>query len=219
MSGLVRDFIVGYAEDFANEYAQENFQPVIDPYYARVGPQKKKVRRELPAELFSKQERKRFKTLQSKSWTHDRSMCGCCCWTECIGWAPVFSIIPVVGPIIMYMIHNSLVTYAERNLYNNRLPTGLKTKLLANITFDLCITLVPVLGALFSWLNGCSTRNTALIYNDLVEKRMKQVPQYQQAQTQQAQTQQAQAQQVPQYRTQQQAPAQQVPQYRTQQYR
>ncbi|SCV16735.1 uncharacterized protein CGFF_05398 [Nakaseomyces glabratus] len=171
MSGLVRDFIVGYAEDFANEYAQENFQPVIDPYYARVGPQKKKVRRELPAELFSKQERKRFKTLQSKSWTHDR------------------------------------------------LPTGLKTKLLANITFDLCITLVPVLGALFSWLNGCSTRNTALIYNDLVEKRMKQVPQYQQAQAQQAQTQQAQAQQVPQYRTQQQAPAQQVPQYRTQQYR
>lgn len=172
MSGLVRDFVVGYLEDSANDYAHENFQPVVDPYYERVGPKKTKVRRQLPEQYFSKAERRTWKKIQSKSWSHDRSMCGCCCWTECIGWAPVFSILPVIGPIIMYMIHNSLVNYANRNVYHNRMPHGLRAKLYANITFDLCITMIPVLGFVFSWLNGCSTRNAALIYNNLVQSRV-----------------------------------------------
>lgn len=164
MSGFIQSTVMGLAqgmaEDKANEYAAENFQFTKDPYYVKL-PNGDLKRRKLP-EYCTKQESKNWKKLQTKAWTHDKSMCGCCCWTECIGWVPLLAIIPVIGPGIMYTIHNSLIKFADRKF---NLPIELKVKMHSNIAIDLVISLVPLLGVFFSWLNACSTRNAALVYN------------------------------------------------------
>lgn len=160
VSGLLTDLGVGILEDEANDFASEHFQPTKDPFYEKL-PNGKQVRRRLP-DYCTKQESKAWKNLQNKAWSHDRSLCGCCCWTECVGWAPVLAIVPVIGPALMYWVHGKLVDYANKQ-YN--LPAELLVKLHGNIGIDLAISLIPILGVLFAWLHASSTRNCALIYN------------------------------------------------------
>lgn len=67
----------------------------------------------------------------------------------------------------MFAIHGRLVTIADQEF---KLPTKLVAKMNGNIAFDLLISLPPIIGSLFSWLNGCSTRNAALLHTYLVKK-------------------------------------------------
>lgn len=201
MSGIVNGVLASVGQSFlegkANEFAEEHFQPTKDPFYETL-PNGKRVRRRLP-DYCTKQESKVWKNLQNKAWSHDKSLCGCCCWTECIGWAPVLAIIPVIGPALMYWVHGKLVTYADKH-YN--LPAELLVKLHGNIGLDLAISLVPILGILFAWLHASSTRNCAMIYNYVsqrafekaeMEKKV-QMQAQRNAQVQQSYQQQAQAQ-------------------------
>lgn len=174
MSGLIKSAIEGLGQDYltdkANEYAEEHFQPTKNPYYETIklpNGEIKEIRRKLPKDLFSKKESKAWKSVQNKAWSHDRSMCGCCCWTDTIGWAPLLALIPVIGPALMYSIHNKLITYADKEFH---LPVEVKAKMHGNIMVDLCISLVPILGTLFSWLHTCSTRNAAIVYNFVVKR-------------------------------------------------
>ncbi|CCC72071.1 hypothetical protein NCAS_0J00920 [Naumovozyma castellii] len=172
MSGFVENTVLGFGKDYLQEQAQEyaagHFQPVRDPYYTKDGDKEVKLR--LPESLFSKKDRKHWKQLQNKAWMHDKSMCGCCCWTETIGWAPLLSILPVIGPVLMYWVHNKLIESADDKFH---LSNDLKLKMHGNIILDLCISLVPILGVVFAWLHACSTRNCAMIYNFVVEREIK----------------------------------------------
>lgn len=178
MSNLILSIVEGLGEDYlvdkANEYAEEHFQPVKDPFYEKIklpNGETKEIRRKLPKDLFGKKESKAWKSIQNRAWMHDRSMCGCCCWTDTIGWAPLLALLPLIGPGIMYLIHNKLITQADKSF---RLPLELKAKMHGNIMVDLCISLVPILGTLFSWLHACSTRNAAMVYNYIVQRALEQ---------------------------------------------
>lgn len=164
MSGIVGGFFQSLGQDWlqdkANEYAEEHFQPTKDPYYEEL-PNGKRVKRRLP-DYCSKQESKAYKKLQNQAWSHDKGICGSCCWSQCIGWAPMLSILPIIGPAIMYSIHGKMV---DRVKVQFDLPKELVVKMHANIGIDLAIALVPVLGIIFSWMNACSTRNCAMVYN------------------------------------------------------
>lgn len=166
-------------QDRATDFAATHFQPTKDPYYETL-PTGKKVRRRLP-DYCTKQESKAWKNIQNKAWSHDRSMCGCCCWTECVGWAPILAIIPVIGPALMYWVHGKLVTYADKQ-YN--LPADLLVKLHANIGLDLAISLIPILGIIFAWLHASSTRNCAMIYNFVSQRALEKVDMEKKAQMQ-----------------------------------
>lgn len=199
MSDYVSGLLTSWGQDFlqekATEVAEEKFQPTKDPFYQKL-PNGKQVRRRLP-DCCTKQESKVWKSLQNKAWSHDRSMCGCCCWTECVGWAPIMAIIPVIGPALMYWVHGKLIKYADKHYH---LPPELLVKLHGNIGLDLAISLIPILGVLFAWLHASSTRNCAMIYNyvskrayekETMEQRQRQLKEQQAAQNAQAQAQQA----------------------------
>ncbi|CCH61186.1 hypothetical protein TBLA_0E01260 [Henningerozyma blattae CBS 6284] len=170
MSGFLKDQIVsagqGFLQDSAVEFAGEHFQPTRDPYYVKIDDEGNRKRLKLP-DYCTKQESKAYKRLQSKAWMHDRSVCGCCCWTDTIGWGPMLSILPVIGPALMYWVHNKLIKQATKDF---ELSGELVAKMHGNIAIDLAISLVPLLGVLFSWLHACSTRNCAMVYNFIVKR-------------------------------------------------
>lgn len=147
------------------EFAGEHFQPTKDPFY-ETEPNGKKHRRKMP-DYVTKEESKHWKSIQNKAWLHDKGLCGCCCWAENIGWAPFLAIFPIIGPALMYSVHSKLIKLADKK-YN--LPPEMKVKMYSNIAIDLCISLVPILGSVFAWLNACSTRNAAMIYNFVCER-------------------------------------------------
>ncbi|CEP61765.1 uncharacterized protein LALA0_S04e00144g [Lachancea lanzarotensis] len=169
MTSLVQGFIENLAENYAtdkwNDYAGERFQPTKDPFY-EVSPEGKRKRRKLP-EYCPTREKKLWKKLQNRAWKDDRCLCGCLWLNWGLGLAPMLSIIPTIGPIIMYSVHSKLISMAEKEL---DLPAELVAKMHGNIFLDLLISLPPVLGILFAWMNACSTRNCAMIYNYLAKK-------------------------------------------------
>lgn len=178
MSGLIKSVVEGIGQDLltekATEYAESHFQPTKNPFYEEIrlpNGETKEIRLKLPKDYFTKEDSKAWKSIQNKAWMHDKSLCGCCCWTDTIGWAPLLALIPLIGPMISYSIHNKLITLADKKF---DLPMDLKTKMHGNIVLDLCISLVPILGTLFSWLHTCSTRNAAMIYNFIVQRAMEQ---------------------------------------------
>lgn len=164
MQGLAQD----YATDKWNGYAEVKFQPTRDPFYEKTANGKTR-RRKLP-DYCSQREKKLWKKLQNRAWKDDRCLCGCLWVNWGLGLAPVLSIIPTIGPIIMYMVHSKLISMADKEL---SLPADMIAKLHGNIMLDLLISLPPLLGTLLAWLNACSTRNCALIYNYMAKNATK----------------------------------------------
>ncbi|CAI4046822.1 uncharacterized protein SKDI_12G3570 [Saccharomyces kudriavzevii IFO 1802] len=164
MSGFIQSTLLGlgegYLQDHYEEFAGEHFQPTSDPFY-ETNKDGKRHRRRLPY-YCTKDETKAWKKVQNKAWLHDKSVCGCCCWTNSIGWAPLLALLPVIGPLLMYWVHDKLIELADDRY---KLPTEIKVKMHGNIVIDLLISLVPILGSVFAWLHACSTRNAAIVYN------------------------------------------------------
>lgn len=167
--GIIESALMSIGKDElmnrGQEFAGEHFQPTKDPYYEQT-PDGKKHRRRMP-DYCSKEESKNWKKIQNKAWMHDKGLCGCCCWTENIGWAPFLAIFPVIGPALMYSVHNKLIKLANKK-YD--LPPEMLVKMHTNIVIDLCISLIPILGSVFAWLHACSTRNAAMVYNFVCER-------------------------------------------------
>ncbi|EGW33579.1 uncharacterized protein SPAPADRAFT_60922 [Spathaspora passalidarum NRRL Y-27907] len=144
--------------DYFNDYAEEHFNSV-DPYEDEDG-----NKRKLPADITNKREQKAWKKIQSQAWTHDKCFLGSCgVGMDCgLGLAPiVVFIFPVLGPIMLYLVHARLIRLAQENF---NLPNKLVARLQSNIVIDLVITFPPLIGSFFGWLHGCSTRNAGLIY-------------------------------------------------------
>lgn len=127
-----------------------------DPYYVtlRDGSQKRRK----PPEGLIQEDKNTWHRIVEKAWTHDRCFCGCHIDLG-LGMAPIVCLVPIIGPVFMYTLHARLLTLSE----DLRVPIDMHAKMSANIGFDFLITLVPILGALFSWMNACSTRNAAMI--------------------------------------------------------
>lgn len=146
--------------DFWNDYAQEHIKVGKNPY---TDENDKKLKLKSPYN--TSHEHKLWKKVQKKAWVHDKCFLGSC-WVgmDCgLGLVPVVvALIPAVGPLIMYGLHARLI-HIVSNEYE--LPTKLIAQMESQILIDLLISLPPVIGGLFAWLNGCLTRNAGMIYN------------------------------------------------------
>lgn len=148
------------AMDAFNTYAEEHFNGK-DPYEDENG------KRRLPPSS-TEEERRLWKTVQLKAWTHDKCFMGSCgVGMDCgLGLAPlVVLLFPGIGPLVMYGVHARLIHIATQRMV---LPQKLVAKLELQILMDLLITFPPVIGAFFGWLHGCLTRNAAAIYAYMV---------------------------------------------------
>ncbi|SCV00364.1 LANO_0F06480g1_1 [Lachancea nothofagi CBS 11611] len=172
MTSLIQGFVESLGQDYAtdkwNGYAEARFQPTKDPFYEKM-PNGKKKRRKLP-DFCSQKEKKAWKKLQNRAWKDDRCLCGCLWVNWGLGLAPLLSIIPTIGPIIMYWVHSKLISMADKEL---ALPPEMLAKMHGNIVLDLLISLPPLLGTLLAWMNACSTRNCAMIYNHIAKQATK----------------------------------------------
>lgn len=148
----------GIVQDYWNDYASEKFNkdPFVDE---KTG---KKLR--LPPDITTKEEQKMWLSFQRQAWIHDKCFLGSCgVGMDCgLGLAPFLALFfPVIGPLIMYMVHLNLVHSVNSQLH---IPNKVLAKMEGQIGLDLLLSLPPVLGAFFSWMNLCLTRNAATIY-------------------------------------------------------
>lgn len=157
--GIAQDFAVDTATDKVNEYAEKHVK-TKDPYR---GPDGKKLKLRDNA---TKEEQKEWKWIQKRAWHDDKCFMGCYPVDCGIGWGPIVVAIPCVGPILMYLVHTRLVARAALRFH---LDAKTVAKLNANILFDLILTFPPVIGSLFAWMSGCSTRNAAIIHTEITK--------------------------------------------------
>lgn len=160
--------VPGYdiAVDWINDKAGEKYQ-TKDPYYVEILGKKK--RRKAP-ESCTIEEQKSWKRVKKRAWLDDRNFFGCYPLDFGLGLAPLLALIPVIGPLLMFAVHGRLINIADQQFH---LPDAIIAKMHANVLFDLLISLPPVLGSFFAWMNGCSTRNAALVHTYLVRKEAK----------------------------------------------
>lgn len=172
---FVENFAEGVAKnialDKANEYAVDKFSEFAkervktkDPYrYETPDGKTKKLKLR---ENATKEEQKMWKWVQKRAWLDDKCFMGCYPVDCGIGLGPLAVAIPCIGPLLMYAVHARLITKA--GMYY-KLDSKTVAKLQANILFDLLISIPPFVGSFFTWLNGCSTRNAAIIHTEVTK--------------------------------------------------
>lgn len=167
LKGVAESALQDAAMDKWNEIAAAKFQ-TKDPYRYET-PEGKSKKLKLP-EGATKKDQKMWKWVQRRAWIDDKCFMGCYPIDCGIGLGPIVVAIPVIGPLLMYAVHARLTTRAGQYWH---LDAKTVAKLQANIFFDFLITLPPVIGSFLSWMNGCSTRNAAIIYNQVSKKMVK----------------------------------------------
>lgn len=157
----------GYAEEHLN---------TLDPYQDENG-----NKRRLPKEYTTAKEQKLWKKIQLKAWAHDKCFMGSCgVGMDCgLGWTVILLLIPVVGPLLIYLAHNRLTYILTKEM---RVPNKLLGKMQAQIGLDLLITLPPIIGIFFGYMHQCLTRNAGMIYKFFLflaeERKKNNVPTY-----------------------------------------
>ncbi|PRT55828.1 hypothetical protein B9G98_03448 [Wickerhamiella sorbophila] len=126
-----------------------------DPFYEEIDGDKK--RRKAPGNV-SEVQRKLWKKVMKRAWYHDRNFCNCFPIDLGLGIIPIVTILPLIGPWICYTMHAELIKYAA----DAGCPKKTLAKMGGNVTFDFLISICPVLGSIFCWMNACSTKNAAL---------------------------------------------------------
>lgn len=154
------EIIPGYdiAMDKFNEYAGDHFNG-LNPFEDENG-----KKRKLTRATHTDQEQQLWLRVQKLAWVHDKCFLGSCgVGLDCgIGLVPLaVFFLPGLGPILTYVIHARLITVAHNELV---LPQKLVARLQGNILVDFLISLPPLIGSFFSWMNGCLTKNAGLIY-------------------------------------------------------
>lgn len=149
----------GLVMDQFNDYAGDHFN-TKNPFEDENG-----NRRRLPKDLCTKKEHQLWKKLQREAWVHDKCFLGLCgVGMDCgLGLVPLaVFLLPGIGPLLMYGIHARLIHIVTNEM---AVPNKLVAKMQSQILFDLLISLPPLIGSFFSWLNGCSTRNASMYYD------------------------------------------------------
>lgn len=167
VEGIAKDFAIDTAIDKWNDYAGEHIK-TKDPY--RYETPEGKTKKLKLRESATKEEQKMWKWVQKRAWVDDKCFMGCYPVDCGIGLGPIVVMLPVIGPLLMYAVHARLITRAGM-FY--KLDAATTAKLQANILFDLMLTFPPVVGSLFAWMNGCSTRNAAIIHTEVTKMLLK----------------------------------------------
>lgn len=144
--------------DKFNEYSESHFNNA-DPFEDAEG-----NKRKLTTNYNTEHEKRAWKRVQSLAWTHDKCFLGSCgvgldCGIGLVVLAVFF--LPGLGPLAMYVVHARLINKAQENV---QLPGTLVAKMQTNILLDFLLSLPPVIGAYFTWLHGCLTRNAGMFY-------------------------------------------------------
>ncbi|KAH3663343.1 hypothetical protein OGAPHI_005333 [Ogataea philodendri] len=152
---------IPFYDDFMdkwNEFAGDKVK-TKDPYVETM-PDGSTRKLKLP-ENASKEEKKAWKRIQRRAWIDDKCFLGCYPVDCGIGLGPIVVCLPGIGPILMFAVHARLIHMASHVFDID--PTTY-SKMQANILFDFLISLPPLIGSFFAWMNGCSTRNAALVH-------------------------------------------------------
>ncbi|KAH3681660.1 hypothetical protein WICPIJ_007386 [Wickerhamomyces pijperi] len=160
--------VPGYDEaiDWINDKLGAKYQ-TKDPYFV-VDSKGKKHRRKLP-ESSPKELQKAWKKVQKKGWKNDYNFLGWFPVNLGFGLCPLLLLCPVIGQFIMYSMSLRLISVITKQI---KVPDSVLAKMYANVTFDLLISLPPILGSLFTWMHACSTRNLVLIHNFIVQSEL-----------------------------------------------
>lgn len=172
MESVAKDWTLGALQDQAidkwNGFAEKKLA-TKDPYrYETPEGKTKKLKLD---ECASKEDQKMWKWVQKRAWLDDKCFMGCYPIDCGIGLGPIAVMIPVIGPFLMYGVHAKLTTRAGQYWH---LDAATVAKMQANILFDFLISLPPFIGSLFVWMNGCSTRNAAIIHTEVSKQLLKQ---------------------------------------------
>ncbi|KAI3403917.1 hypothetical protein KGF56_003347 [Candida oxycetoniae] len=130
-------------------------------FYQRKGTKRK---RQLPA-FIPKDDLKILNKVKSKAYSLDLqlSICGLR-----IGWAGIIGLIPWIGDLLAFYFAWQLVRTAKK--INGGLPKSLEAEMMANVTFDFGIGLIPIIGDFINVLYKCNSRNFVLLEKHLIEK-------------------------------------------------
>lgn len=88
----------------------------------------------------------------------------CCCGCR-LGWAGIIGLIPWIGDVIAFYLAMLLIRKART--IDGGLPKYLEAQMMANITFDFCIGLIPIVGDLINMAYKANTRNYILLETHL----------------------------------------------------
>lgn len=178
MSNFIKSLVETQLEGSAQDYVVDKYNDFMGKTYKCKDPfrdAETNKRLKLPEELLpEKADAKFWRKCQNQAWRDDQcflSLCGfymsggCCS----IGSCPMVVLIPIIGPLFMYHLHSKLIKMCKEKR-PGMLSEDKIAKMYANIFFDLCIALPPIIGTFFTWLNGCSTRNCAMIYTAMCQQ-------------------------------------------------
>ncbi|KAI5955673.1 hypothetical protein KGF54_001175 [Candida jiufengensis] len=146
--------------------------PQEDPYFEEI-PEKDlhfyqrkgaKRKRKLPSYI-PKHDLKILNKVKNRAYTLDLqlSFCGIR-----IGWSGIIGLIPWIGDFIAFFFAYQLVRTAKK--IEGGLPKGLETEMMANVTFDFGIGLIPIVGDFINVLYKCNSRNFILLEKHLIRK-------------------------------------------------
>lgn len=136
-------------------------------FYQRKGAKRK---RRLP-DFIPKKDLKVLSSVKRKAYRLDLqlSLCGLR-----LGWAGVIGLLPWIGDCIAIFFAMQLVWKAGE--IEGGLPALLRLRMMANVTFDFAIGLIPIVGDFMNILYKCNLRNFVLLELYLVEKYQHAVP-------------------------------------------
>lgn len=85
-----------------------------------------------------------------------------------LGWSGIIGLIPWVGDLIACALALQLIKKAEK--IDGGLPSHLRLKMMANVTMDFGIGLIPFVGDFINILYKCNSRNFIILEKHLVKK-------------------------------------------------
>lgn len=130
-------------------------------FYQRKGAKRK---RKLP-DIIAKKDLKILNSVKRKAYRLDLqlSLCG-----VRLGWAGIIGLFPWIGDLLCLMLALQVVSKAGK--IEGGLPTQLRLQMMANVTFDFVIGLIPIVGDFINIMYKCNLRNFVLLEKHLVDK-------------------------------------------------
>ncbi|CUM63093.1 uncharacterized protein PRCAT00000658001 [Priceomyces carsonii] len=146
--------------------------PDNDPYFEEIPDEDlhfyqhkgSKRKRKLPNYIPS-HDLKILKSVKRKAYRLDLQLS--CCGLR-IGWSAIIGLLPWIGDLIAFALAMNLLKKASK--IEGGLPPNLRLRMMANITFDFAIGLIPLVGDFINVLYKCNSRNFIILEKHLMEK-------------------------------------------------
>lgn len=134
-------------------------------FFQREGAKRK---RQLPPGL-SPKDAEVLKSVRSKAYNLDLAFECCCGWK--VGWSGLIGILPWIGDAIAAFLALKLIRKAQQ--VDGGLPKFIEAQMMANLTFDFLIGLIPIVGDIINIAYKANSRNCILLEQHLKKNRAK----------------------------------------------